>query len=91
MREKIMNNEINKKNIKYMDVAKGIGIILVVIYKLPKYNIAIFPTIEIKSGVWWIIYSIVGICIPIIIINLLNNIILKIRRCLGNRGDINAS
>lgn len=45
---------------------KAISLLQVVIYGYDTYNIAAFPILN-GSGAWWILYSIVGVLLPILI------------------------
>ena len=52
---------------------KLISIIKINIYSLPDYMLASFPVIN-TGGYWWILYSIIGIFIPILVAYLWDNI-----------------
>lgn len=60
---------------------KIISYIQLRIYNLPSYMLARFPILYSENG-WWILYSLVGIVIPIIIkrsLNLISNITRRIK------------
>lgn len=55
---------------------KFINVLQVYIYNLPVYRIASYPTLITDKG-WWIIYTIVGVFIPLLV----KQLVKKLRRC----------
>ena len=55
---------------------KFINVLQVYIYNLPVYRIASYPTLITDKG-WWIIYTIVGVLIPLLV----KQLVKKLRRC----------
>ena len=45
---------------------KVVAVLADLIYNLPAYCIAAFPTLYGEKGMWWILYTIVGVSLPLL-------------------------
>lgn len=58
---------------------KLVSVFIVLMKGLPRYKLASFPVIDI-SGVWWVIYTIVGVLLPVFLTYLSQLIFAKIKK-----------
>lgn len=65
----LVMHQISFKIVTYIQVS---------VYKEPAYMLASFPVLYTDNG-WWIIYSIVGVCVPLILYAGSKKIVSKIR------------
>jgi len=61
---------------------KVINLIIVLLEKMDMYLIAAFPTLSNGKGLWWILYTIVGLFVPVVI-NLIKKSMLNKKHNLG--------
>lgn len=45
---------------------KIVSLIIIIIYRLPVTRLSDYPVIE-TGGLWWICYTLVGVCVPVIL------------------------
>ena len=62
---------------------KLVAVLIVQIYNFPAYYIAAFPNLNGSEGLWWILYTIIGVSLPLLadyIYRLLKNSIINLRK-----------
>jgi fucose 4-O-acetylase-like acetyltransferase len=56
---------------------KCIELVVVYLYKLPLFCVAAFPNLYGEEGVWWIVYTLVGVVLPIAVLSLYRKVFEK--------------
>lgn len=66
---------------------KAVAVLVDLIYNLPAYCIAAFPTLYGNIGFWWIAYTIVGVALPL----LLDLVFQTVKDCVSRKRYSNRS